>query len=175
MNVQLATLDYFKEQFIIFCFVCRNNVMSMDTFRSFNEWVPLAGQMGVQFSANTIHDTNGEKNMFTLNFHNTPGPTHILFVDSDVVFSPWHVLGLLSAKKHIVGAGGLAYDHKDDMAIEDDIREVSRIPESFMLISREALVHLDGKLYEEDISFFDRWREMGGRIWSHDQVSIKRA
>lgn len=173
MNIDLAPLDYLKEQNILFCIVCRGDVLTTDTFHSFNKWATTATQMGIKYLTETIADNDEAKNNIAQEFITMPGPTHLLFLDADVTFNPWHILALLSAQKHIIGCNGLAHDHHVDMALEGDLREVTRITDSFMLMTRDALVHLGGQLYSDEIALCDRWREGGGSIWSHDQVKIK--
>ena len=148
-------------------------------------------QMGIASTASAIDEGATARNILTSGFMNSPGTTHMLLIDGDVLFEPFHILALLSSKKHIIGSGGY---HSDIMASEGDIEEVGRINNGFMLVSREALIHLqdhekivqigedpflrtyfdtgvrNGTYCEEEWEFTQRWQDIGGHVWSHKLV-----
>jgi hypothetical protein len=88
------------------------------------------------------------RNTLTAKFLNTEGSTHLMFIDADIGWEPWHLLALLNADKDVVG--GL-YPMKSlpvkwcvngiPGAPEDDpsgLIEVTKTGTGFLLIKREV-------------------------------------
>ena len=172
MNINLESHEFLKEQHIQICIVCRGGMITTATFDSFIKWTEIANQIGVGYTVNTIRDSAEEKNAISKYTLSTPGPTHMLFIDADMEFAPHHILALLSAKKHVIGAG-LDHDSHQYLiyAEEDDLASVTEVPSSFLMLSREALVHFDGTPFNGTCW---RWRDLGGHVWSHNLVTPKR-
>lgn len=148
-NVELAPIEYLKEQKIYFCVMCNNSTVSEHTFKSFNKWQVIAKQIDLDWTLETF-DIAQSRNFPIAQFLGQPGYTHMVFVDYDMVFEPWQILALISSKKHIIS--GL-YPRKEvppvvETKVEENMRKEGPIVEAaetgmgFTLISREALIHL---------------------------------
>jgi len=196
MNINLAPIDYLKEQHVHTCIFSQPGI-STHTFQSYVMWSETATQIGIGHTAEAAVLVPGLKNTLVSTFLNFPKLTHLLFIDADVRFEPWQVLALLSAKKHIIGPVNQYCTTK--MLDEVDTREVDNVDGGFMMISREAFEHLKDhprvsafsddsllrsyfettvrKNIEQDESweFCNRWRDIGGHVWSHKSVNITRS
>ena len=130
--------------------------------------------------------------------------THMLCVDPDIGWGPAHVEALAQANKDfITGIYPLKQPHRAPSAAlleerEGELTEALHTAPGFLLLTRSclermALAHpelvydngaervcslwsprFEGSVYSEDLSFCARWRALGGRIWAHPGVQLKR-
>jgi hypothetical protein len=91
------------------------------------------------------------RNTLVAKFLNTPTSTHLMFIDADIGWEPWHLLVMLNADKDVIG--GL-YPMKTmpvkwvvngfEGAKEDGpLQEVSKTGTGFMLIKRHVFEKLN--------------------------------
>ena len=130
--------------------------------------------------------------------------THMLCVDPDIGWGPAHVELLAQANKDFVtgiyakkqprGAPCAALLQ----AREGELIEALQTAPGFLLLTRSCLERMvlahpeltydngservcslwsprfEGQVYSEDLSFCARWRALGGQIWAHSGVVLKR-
>jgi len=187
MNIDLAPLDYLKNQQVQISINAANNVISADTFSSILRFGEVATTMNLVWTSN-VH---GDLNLIVKSFFENPPMTHLMIVDPWTKFEPWHILALLSSKKHIIGASTPIIQRTNSMIVEGNISEVSFIDHSFVMISKEALIYLqdhelvigndlmksffelgkrNGKIIPINQEFSRRWQDLGGRTWIHTKV-----
>ena len=177
MNIELATIDYLKEQNIHFCMPCKDGTISEETFHSFNKWATVASMMNIRWSVYT-YDENKSRNAATMKFLAGSEGTHLMYISPGVKFDPHELLALLSAKKHIIGAMSDASLHKSGMSVEGTVKEVDKVSLNFALLSREAFTHLAdlGMYFDSEIDdaayMCGNWKSLGGKVWSQTGVII---
>lgn len=215
MEIHLESKEFFADKSVHFCIPCYGGMLNEKTFSGFIRWVNLAKSLDMPWTVDTLGNESlvtRARNTLVAKFLANPSSTHLMFIDADIAWEPWQVLALLSAKKHIIG--GLypmkkfpidyVINHDANMIEEPPLLEVTATGTGFMLISREALIHMqehqevvkyivdtdpaapyapfartyfdtairDGRYLSEDWEFCRRWRELGGRIWVHNQVEV---
>jgi len=132
------------------------------------------------------------------------GASHLLFVDPDIGWGPAHVERLARANKDFVtgiyakkqplhAPSALLLEERDGPLIE-----AMHTASGFLLLTRSCVERLvaahpelaydngtdricalwsprfEGAMYSEDESFCARFRALGGRIWAHTEVVLKR-
>jgi hypothetical protein len=93
------------------------------------------------------------RNTLTAKFLATPASTHLMFVDADIGWEPWHLLVLLNHRKDVIGGlypmkslpvkwcvNGIPGKEEG----ENGLVEVTKTGTGFMLIRREVFAKLDG-------------------------------
>lgn len=132
------------------------------------------------------------------------GATHMLCVDPDIGWGPAHVEALARANKDFIsGIYALKQPYRALSAAllearEGELREALHTAPGFLLLTRSCVErmtvahpelvydsgservcslwspHFEGRAYSEDQSFCARWRALGGQIWAHSAVVLKR-
>ena len=130
--------------------------------------------------------------------------THMLCIDPDIGWGPTDVEKLALANKDFATGiyASKQADRTPAVALlnrrEGHLIEALEAPAGFMLLTRHCVERLvaahpelvfdtptgrvcsiwsplfAGKPYSEDASFCARWRALGGEIWAHTQVQVKR-
>jgi hypothetical protein len=154
-NVQV-NLDYLRTTRVHFCMPCYGGQLTEQTFMSYIKWANMARQLGIDWTVETMTNESlisRARNTLTAKFLATEGSTHLMFVDADIGWEPWHLLVMLDAQKDVIG--GL-YPMKS-MPIkwcvngipgqentEGNLIEVSKTGTGFLLIKREVFEKLNG-------------------------------
>jgi len=130
------------------------------------------------------------RNTLTAKFLHNKESTHLMFIDADIGWEPWHLLVMLDAQKDVIG--GL-YPMKSlpvkwcvngiPGVVEDPnspLIEVSKTGTGFLLIKRDVFEKLDahpavreGRDYSEDWTFCENWRDLGGQVWVDKRVLLR--
>ena len=153
MNIDLADIEYLKTKKIMIGVICINNAITPESFQSFIKWTEIAKQLNLTFTTETINCNTSlamARNQLIARFMSNNDSTHLLFVDSNIVWEPHHALALMSVNKHIIGGMyplpklpvDLVVTQDPGMATEAHLMEVSKINSGFMLISKEAFTVL---------------------------------
>jgi hypothetical protein len=104
-NIQV-NLDYLKTTRVHFCMPCYGGQLTEQTFMSFIKWANTARQLGLDWTVETMTNESlisRARNTLTAKFLATEGSTHLMFIDADIGWEPWHVLVLLNAQKDVIG------------------------------------------------------------------------
>jgi hypothetical protein len=155
-NIQV-NLDYLRTTRVHFCMPCYGGQLTEQTFMSYIKWANMARQLGIDWTVETMTNESlisRARNTLTAKFLATEGSTHLMFVDADIGWEPWHLLVMLDAQKDVIG--GL-YPMKSmpikwcvngiPGAAEDpnsNLIEVSKTGTGFLLIKREVFEKLNG-------------------------------
>jgi hypothetical protein len=153
-NIQV-NLDYLRTTRVHFAMPCYGGQLTEQTFMSFIKWANTARQLGIDWTVETMTNESlisRARNTLTAKFLNTPESTHLMFVDADIGWEPWHLLVLLDQQKDVIG--GL-YPMKS-MPIKwcvngipgqeegpGSLVEVSKTGTGFLLIKREVFEKLN--------------------------------
>jgi hypothetical protein len=134
---------------------CYGGQLTESTFMSYIKWANMARQLGIEWTVETMTNESlisRARNTLTAKFLHTEGSTHLMFIDADIGWEPWHLLVLLNRKVDVIG--GL-YPMKS-MPIKwcvngipgqeegvDNLVEVTKTGTGFLLIKREVFEKLD--------------------------------
>lgn len=157
-NIQV-NLDYLRTTRVHICMPCYGGMLTEQTFMSFVKWGNTARQLGIDWTVETMTNESlisRARNTLTAKFLNTEGSTHLMFIDADIGWEPWHLLLLLDRQKDVIG--GLypmksmpikwcvnGIPGKEEGSAEDpNLVEVSKTGTGFLLIKREVFEKLNG-------------------------------
>ena len=167
-NIQV-NLDYLKTTRVHICMPCYGGQLTESTYMSYIKWSNTARQLGLDWTVETMTNESlisRARNTLVSKFLFTKESTHLMFVDADIGWEPWHLLVMLDAQKDVIG--GL-YPMKSlpikwcvngipgqpEPAAGDNLIEVSKTGTGFMLIKRDVFEKLDAhpatKPFKNDI------------------------
>jgi hypothetical protein len=154
MNIQVD-LDYLRTTRVHMMMPCYGGQLTESTFMSYIKWANMARQLGIEWTVETMTNESlisRARDTLTAKFLHTEGSTHLMFIDADIGWEPWHLLVLLNRKVDVIG--GL-YPMKS-MPIKwcvngipgqeegvDNLVEVTKTGTGFLLIKREVFEKLD--------------------------------
>jgi hypothetical protein len=150
-----VNLDYLRTTKVHICMPCYGGQLTEQTFMSFIKWSNMARQLNIDWTVETMTNESlisRARNTLTAKFLDTEGSTHLMFIDADIGWEPWHLLLLLDAQKDVIG--GL-YPMKslpvkwcvNGIPGQDEgpgnLVEVSKTGTGFLLMKREVFEKLD--------------------------------
>lgn len=165
---------------------CPNGSVSENTFISFIKFGNVAKQLGIEWSVETTVNEpipSRAKNMLAAKFMTIPNKTHLLMVDPEISFEPWHILvlldrqvdfisGLYPVKTMPVRWSVTTFEGAEEG--EDGMHEVDRVGTGFALFKREAFEkirdHNDVDPYTNDVGLgpdFDQ------HLYTYFDASVK--
>lgn len=153
-NTVQVNIDYLKTTKVHICMPCYGGNLTESTFMSFIKWSNTARQLGIDWTMETMTNESlitRARNTLTAKFLTNSDSTHLMFIDADIGWEPWHLLVMLNADKDVIG--GL-YPMKSipikwcvngfDGAKEDGaLQEVSKTGTGFLLIKRHVFEKLN--------------------------------
>ena len=148
-----VNIDFLRQQRVHICMPCYGGQLTESTFMSYIKWSNTCRQLGLDWTIETMTNESlisRARNTLVAKFLNTPTSTHLMFVDADIGWEPWHLLVLLNADKDVIG--GL-YPMKtmpvkwvvngfEGAKEEGPLQEVSKTGTGFMLIKRHVFEKL---------------------------------
>jgi hypothetical protein len=162
-----VNVDYLRTTRVHICMPCYGGMLTESTFMSYIKWSNTCRQLGLDWTMETMTNESlisRARNTLTAKFLNNPDSTHLMFIDADIGWEPWHLLVLLNRDVDVIG--GL-YPMKSlpvkwvvngfEGAEEgpDGLQEVSKTGTGFMLIKRHVFEKLDAhpavKSFNNDI------------------------
>ena len=151
-------LDYLRTTRVHICMPCYGGMMTEQTFMSFIKWGNTCRQLGIDWTVETMTNESlisRARNTLTAKFLNTPESTHLMFIDSDIGWEPWHLLVMLNARKDVIGGlypmkslpvkwcvNGIP-GKENGTPEEPNIVEVSKTGTGFLLIKRDVFEKLN--------------------------------
>ena len=178
-----VNVDYLKTTRIHICMPCYGGMMTESCFMSFIKWSNTCRQLGIDWTVETMTNESlisRARNTLTAKFLDNPDSTHLVFIDADIAWEPWHLLLLLDHDEDVIG--GL-YPMKtlpvqwvvngvpgSETKADGNMLEVSKTGTGFLVIKRHVLeklkehpdvipyandIGLDKKLDENMFTFFD--------------------
>jgi hypothetical protein len=155
-NTVQVNVDYLKTTKVHICMPCYGGMLTESTFMSFVKWGNTARQLGIDWTMETMTNESlitRARNTLTAKFLLNNDSTHLMFIDADIGWEPWHLLVMLNADKDVIG--GL-YPMKslpikwcvngfDGAKTSDDgnLQEVSKTGTGFLLIKRHVFEKLN--------------------------------
>ena len=156
LNQQIqVNIDYLKTTHVHIMMPCYGGQLTESTFMSFIKWANMARELGIDWSIETMVNESlisRARNTLTARFLTHPKTTHLMFIDADIGWEPWHLLVMLNHDVDVIG--GL-YPMKslpvrwcintfEGAESRDNLQEVSKTGTGFMLIKRSVFSQLDG-------------------------------
>lgn len=150
-----VNVDYLRKTRVHICMPCYGGMLTESTFMSYIKWSNTARQLGLEWTIETMTNESlisRARNTLVAKFLNNPDSTHLMFVDADIGWEPWHLLVLLNRDVDVIG--GL-YPMKTlpikwvvngfEGAEEgpDGLQEVSKTGTGFMLVKRHVFEKLN--------------------------------
>jgi hypothetical protein len=150
-----VNIDYLRTTRVHICMPCYGGMLTESTFMSYIKWANTCRQLGIDWTMETMTNESlisRARNTLTAKFLHNKESTHLMFVDADIGWEPWHLLVMLNRDVDVIG--GL-YPMKSlpvkwcvngfDGAEEgpDGLQEVSKTGTGFMLIKRHVFEKLD--------------------------------
>jgi hypothetical protein len=150
-----VNIDYLRTTRVHICMPCYGGMLTESTFMSYIKWANTCRQLGIDWTMETMTNESlisRARNTLTAKFLNNKDSTHLMFIDADIGWEPWHLLVMLNRDVDVIG--GL-YPMKSlpvkwcvngfEGAEEgvDGLQEVSKTGTGFMLIKRGVFEKLD--------------------------------
>ena len=150
-----VNIDYLKTTRVHICMPCYGGQLTESTFMSYIKWSNTARQLGLDWTIETMTNESlisRARNTLTAKFLINPDSTHLMFVDADIGWEPWHLLVMLNRDVDVIG--GL-YPMKSlpikwcvngfEGAEEgpDGLQEVTKTGTGFLLIKRHVFDKLN--------------------------------
>jgi hypothetical protein len=150
-----VNIDYLKTTRVHICMPCYGGMLTESTFMSYIKWANTCRQLGIDWTMETMTNESlisRARNTLTAKFLHNKESTHLMFIDADIGWEPWHLLVMLNRDVDVIG--GL-YPMKSlpvkwcvngfDGAEEgpDGLQEVSKTGTGFMLIKRGVFEKLN--------------------------------
>jgi hypothetical protein len=151
-----VNVDYLKTTRVHICMPCYGGMLTESCFMSYIKWSNTCRQLGIDWTMETMTNESlisRARNTLTAKFLHNKESTHLMFIDADIGWEPWHLLVMLNAQKDVIG--GL-YPMKslpvkwcvngfDGAEVSEDgtLQEVSKTGTGFMLIKRDVFEKLN--------------------------------
>ena len=101
-----VNIDYLRKTKVHICMPCYGGMLTEQTFMSFIKWANTCRQLGIDWTVETMTNESlisRARNTLTAKFLATPESTHLVFIDADIGWEPWHLLALLNHEKDVIG------------------------------------------------------------------------
>jgi hypothetical protein len=151
-----VNVDYLKTTRVHICMPCYGGMLTESTFMSYIKWSNTCRQLGIDWTMETMTNESlisRARNTLTAKFLHNKDSTHLMFIDADIGWEPWHLLVMLNAQKDVIG--GL-YPMKSlpvkwcvngfegaEVSEDGNLQEVSKTGTGFMLIKRDVFEKLN--------------------------------
>jgi hypothetical protein len=151
-----VNIDFLRTTKVHICMPCYGGQLTESTFMSFIKWANTARQLNIDWTMETMTNESlitRARNTLTAKFLANTDSTHLMFIDSDIGWEPWHLLVMLNRDVDVIG--GL-YPMKS-LPIKwcvngfegaetgpDGLQEVTKTGTGFLLIKRHVFEKLKG-------------------------------
>ena len=151
-----VNIDYLRTTRVHICMPCYGGMLTESTFMSYIKWANTARQLGLDWTVETMTNESlisRARNTLTAKFLHNKESTHLMFIDADIGWEPWHLLVMLDAQKDVIGGlypmkslpvkwcvnglPGVAEDPNSPLV------EVSKTGTGFLLMKRDVFEKLD--------------------------------
>jgi hypothetical protein len=150
-----VNIDYLKTTRVHICMPCYGGMLTESTFMSYIKWANTCRQLGIDWTMETMTNESlisRARNTLSAKFLHNKESTHLMFIDADIGWEPWHLLVMLDRQVDVIG--GL-YPMKSlpvkwcvngfQGAEEgpNGLQEVTKTGTGFMLIKRDVFAKMD--------------------------------
>jgi hypothetical protein len=154
-NQVQVNIDNLRKTRVHIMMPCYGGQLTETCFMSYIKWANTCRQLGIDWTMETMTNESlisRARNTLTAKFLANKESTHLMFIDADIGWEPWHLLVLLNRDVDVIG--GL-YPMKS-LPIKwcvngfdgaetgpDGLQEVTKTGTGFLLIKREVFEKLD--------------------------------
>jgi len=166
-NQVQVNVDYLRTTKAHLAMPCYGGMLTESTFMSYIKFANTARQLGVDWTLETMVNESlisRARNTLTAKFLHQKESTHLMFIDADIGWEPWHLLVLLNHQKDMIGGlypmktmplKWVVNGFEGAEQGENGLQEVSKAGTGFLLTTRKALELMSGhpavKPYKNDI------------------------
>jgi hypothetical protein len=150
-----VNIDFLKTTRVHICMPCYGGMLTESCFMSYIKWSNTCRQLGIDWTMETMTNESlisRARNTLTAKFLHNKESTHLMFIDADIGWEPWHLLVMLNRDVDVIG--GLypmkslpvkwcvnGFEGAEEGA--DGLQEVSKTGTGFMLIKRAVFEKLN--------------------------------
>jgi len=150
-----VNIDYLKTTRVHICMPCYGGMLTESTFMSFIKWSNTCRQLGLDWTIETMTNESlisRARNTLVAKFLNNPDSTHLMFIDADIGWEPWHLLVLLNRDVDVIGGlypmkslpvKWVVNGFEGAETGPDGLQEVSKTGTGFMLVKRHVFEKLN--------------------------------
>jgi hypothetical protein len=105
-NQVQVNVDYLKTCRPHLMMPCYGGQLTEQTFMSYIKWANTCRQLGIDWTVETMTNESlisRARNTLTAKFLHAKESTHLVFIDADIGWEPWHLLVLLNHDKDVIG------------------------------------------------------------------------
>tara|TARA_B110000858_G_C17578592_1_gene370206 strand:+ start:62 stop:445 length:384 start_codon:yes stop_codon:yes gene_type:complete len=92
-NKVQVNIEELKKTKVHICMPCYGGQLTESTFMSYIRWGNTARQLGIDFTVETLTNESlisRARNTMVAKFLSNPDSTHLMFIDADIGWEPWH-------------------------------------------------------------------------------------
>jgi len=150
-----VNVEYLRNTRIHICMPCYGGMLTESCFMSYVKFGNTCRQLGIEWTVETMTNESlisRARNTLVAKFLSNPEATHLVFIDDDIGWEPWHLLLLLNHDEDVVG--GL-YPMKSmpiqwvvngvpgsETKADGNLLEVSKTGTGFMVVKRDVFEKL---------------------------------
>ena len=150
-----VNIDFLKTTRVHICMPCYGGMLTESCFMSYIKWSNTCRQLGIDWTMETMTNESlisRARNTLTAKFLHNKESTHLMFIDADIGWEPWHLLVMLNRDVDVIG--GLypmkslpvkwcvnGFDGAETGP--DGLQEVSKTGTGFLLIKRAVFEKLN--------------------------------
>ena len=150
-----VNIDYLRTTRVHICTPCYGGMLTEQTFMSFIKWANTCRQLGIDWTLETMTNESlisRARNTLVAKFLNNPDSTHLMFIDADIGWEPWHLLVMLNRQVDVIGGlypmktlpvKWVVNGFEGAETGPDGLQEVSKTGTGFMLVKREVFEKLN--------------------------------
>ena len=163
-----VNVDFLRKTKVHIAMPCYGGMLTEATFTSFIKWANTAKQLGIDWTLETMVNesliSRGRNTLVAKFLGASEDTTHLMFIDADIGWEPWHLLVLLNRDVDVIGGlypmkslpvKWVVNGIKDGEEGPDGLQEVSKAGTGFLLIKRHVFDKLNDhpavKPYKNDI------------------------
>lgn len=166
-NQVQVNVDFLRTTKVHIAMPCYGGMLTESTFMSFIKFANQARQLGVDWTLETMVNESlisRARNTLSAKFLHQKESTHLMFIDADIGWEPWHLLVLINHDKDMIGGlypmktmplKWVVNGFEGAEQGENGLQEVSKTGTGFLLTKRVVLEkmrqHPAVKPYKNDI------------------------
>ena len=101
-----VNVDYLRTTRVHIAMPCYGGMLTESTFMSFIKWANAARQLGIDWTLETMTNESlisRARNTLTAKFLANTDASHLMFIDADIGWEPWHLMVLLCRDVDVIG------------------------------------------------------------------------
>ena len=150
-----VNVDYLRTTRVHICMPCYGGMLTEQTFMSYIKWANTCRQLGIEWTMETMTNESlisRARNTLVAKFLNNPDSTHLMFIDADIGWEPWHLLVMLNRDVDVIGGlypmktlpvKWVVNGFEGAEQGPDGLQEVSKTGTGFMLVKRHVFEKLN--------------------------------